>query len=193
MGVSDPLAGTKEFQAMASRFGLSSEQAATAADALLPAIMGGFKKQAQSGAGIGGLSGLMSMLGGGGLFGGAQDDSALDAERGNQVLAQIFGSKDVSRTVAQDAAARTGLDASLLKQMMPVLVSLVTAYMARQGAGAQKSPGAGLGGMLGGLLGGGATQTQASGPLAGLMSLLDANGDGNALDDIMRIAGKTLR
>ena len=34
--------------------------------------------------------------------------------RGNDVLGQIFGSKDVSRTVAADAASKSGLDAGVL-------------------------------------------------------------------------------
>lgn len=195
MGASDPIAQTPEFQAMASRFGLSNEQAASAADALLPAIMGGFKNQMQGAEGAGGgLGAMLGMLGGSGLFGGAQEEQALDAGRGNQVLGQIFGSKDVSRAVAQDASTRTGLDSSLLKQMLPVLVSIVTAYMARQsGSGAAQAPSGGLGGMLGGLLGGGATQQQGSSPLSGIAAMLDSNGDGNALDDIMRMAGKAMR
>lgn len=197
MGVSEQLSQTQEFQQMASQLGLDNDQAVSAADALLPAIMGGFQKQVQSDGGmanLGNLGGLMGMLGGGGLFGGAQEQPALDADRGNQVLGQIFGSKDVSRTVAQNAAQQTGLDASLLKKMLPVLVSLVTAYMARQGGTAeQPASGGGLGGMLGGLLGGGAAQSQSTNPLSGIISMLDANGDGNPLDDIMRMAGKSPR
>ncbi|MDX3895070.1 DUF937 domain-containing protein [Pusillimonas sp.] len=194
MGVSDSIAQTPEFQAFASRFGLTHDQAAGAADALLPAIMGGFTKQVQAG---GGLGAMLGMLGGSGLFGGAQGAQALDAGQGNEVLGQIFGSKDVSRAVAQDASARTGLDVSLLKQMLPVLVSLVTAYMARQGdLGQAQAPSGGLAGMLGGLLGGGAAtppSQQGASPLSGIAAMLDANGDGNALDDIMRMAGKALR
>jgi hypothetical protein len=48
----------------------------------------------------------------------------------------------------------------------------------------------GLGSMLGGSLGG---QTGSTMPgEAGLGSMLDLNGDGNPLDDIMRMAGKAL-
>jgi hypothetical protein len=50
--------------------------------------------------------------------------------------------------------------------------------------------GGGLGGMLGGLLGGGAAGAQRTGAGGGLASMLDMNGDGNALDDILRLAGK---
>jgi hypothetical protein len=119
-----------------------------------------------------------------------------NVNRGNDVLGQIFGSKDVSRTVAQNAAAQSGLDASVLKKMLPMLAMLVAGYMAKQpsaGGASHSSPaGGGLGGLLGGLLGGQAAGTPgASSP--GLASMLDLNGDGNPLDDILKMAGKAFR
>jgi hypothetical protein len=76
-----------------------------------------------------------------------------------------------------------------------MVAMLVAGYMAKQrGAGAAPvAPGTragGLGGMLGGMLGGGAQQPGAGG---GLASMLDMNGDGNPLDDILRIAGQAPR
>ncbi len=99
--------------------------------------------------------------------------------RGNEVLGQIFGSRDVSRTVAQHAAGSTGIDPALLKRMLPMLAMLVAGLATRHGSaaatpsrgGAALGPGAGHG---------------------GLGSLLDLNGDGNPLDDILAIAGKML-
>jgi hypothetical protein len=119
-------------------------------------------------------------------------------DRGNDVLGQIFGSKEVSRTVAHNAAAQSGLEPSLLKRMLPIITMLVAGYMAKQRSvsnRAQQSPGGGLGDLLGGLLGGqasGAGRTMA-GAGGGLSSMLDLNGDGNPLDDILRMAGKVLR
>jgi hypothetical protein len=49
----------------------------------------------------------------------------------------------------------------------------------------------GLGGLLGGLLGGHGAKP--AGGASGLASMLDLNGDGNPLDDIMRMAGKVMR
>jgi hypothetical protein len=71
---------------------------------------------------------------------------------------------------------------------------LVAGYMAKQGGTAQQaSPGGSLGGLLGGLLGGGAaTSAPAQGP-GGLASMLDMNGDGNPLDDVLQMAGKLMR
>ena len=110
----------------------------------------------------------------------------------NDVLGQIFGSKDVSRAVAQNAASNTGLDPSLLKRMLPLLAMVVTGYLAKQhGSAAQAAPtGGGLGRILGSLLGGGSSAQSSA---AGLGSLLDANNDGNPLDDILRTAGPSQR
>lgn len=207
MQITDILAQMGGLQSIAKELGVSEDQAASGAAALAPAILGGFKKQAQSQpAGLEGLGGLLGKLGGGGLLDDVLAPQPTNVNRGNEVLGQIFGSKDVSRTVAQNAAANTGLSPDLLKKMLPMVAMLVTGYMAKQkGAGpapsAQRAPtgaqaaptGGGLGGMLGGLLGGGGAGAQGSGAPGGLASMLDMNGDGNALDDIMRMAGKVMR
>ena len=128
-----------------------------------------------------------------------------DVSRGNDVLGQIFGSKDVSRAVAQNAASQSGLDPSLLKKMLPMLAMLVTGYMAKQAGGGAASAqqdasagglgglGGGLGGLLGGLLSGGGGASQGAPASGGLASMLDLNGDGNPLDDIMGMIGKVTR
>ncbi|MFZ3174483.1 MAG: DUF937 domain-containing protein [Thiobacillus sp.] len=197
MQITDILAQMGGLQSMARELGVSETQAASGAEALIPAILGGFKKQAQAQpTGLEGLGGLLGQLGGGGLLDNVLAPQSTDVSQGNNVLGQIFGSKDVSRAVAQNAASRSGLDPSLLRKMLPILAMLVAGYMAkRQGAGAaeQSSPmSGGLGGMLGGLLGGHGAKPAGSGG-SGLASMLDMNGDGNALDDIMRMAGKAMR
>jgi hypothetical protein len=195
---------------------------ASGADALLPAILGGFKKQAQAQpAGLEGLGGLLGQLGGGSLLDEVLAPQPTDASHGNEVLGQIFGSRDVSRTVANNAAAQSGLDPSLLKKMLPLLAMLVTGVMARQGGAAPVADapggmsgglggglgdvlagalgggaggGGGLGGLLGGLLGGQGSPGRAQGGGAGgLASMLDLDGNGNPLDDILRMAGKAMR
>src|SRR5688572_16740724 len=186
-------------QSMARDLGVSETQAATGAEALLPAILGGFKKQAQTQpSGLEGLGGLLGQLGGGGLLDDVLGPQPTDVNRGDDVLGQIFGSRDVSRTVAQDAAGRTGLDPSLLKKMLPILAMMVAGYMAKQQGGASPSGAGdgGLGGLLGGLLGGGAGRTggvPGQAGAGGLASMLDLNKDGNALDDIIRMGGKLMR
>ena len=189
MGIADILKQTGALDSISNQLGISPSVARAGADALLPAILGGFKKQGEPG-----LGGLFDALGGN-----TQDDT----QSGNVVLGQIFGSKDVSRTVADQASQTSGIDPALLKKMLPILAMVVTAYLSSRGGGANaQSNDAGggifgqiLGGLasggLGGALGGGQAQPSGGlGSLGGLASLIDLDGDGNPLDDILGMAAK---
>jgi hypothetical protein len=203
--------------AIAQQLGVNEQVAQMGAESLLPSILGGFKKTAQAQpTGLDGLGGILGQLGGGGLFDSVVSADPTPIDQGNNVLGQIFGSKEVSRTVAGHAAEQTGIDSGMLKKMLPILAMLVAGYMAKQGGG--ESEGGGLGGMLGGLLGGGgqaagggglggmlgnvlggalgggqAAAPAGGGGLGGLASMLDFDGDGNPLDDIIGMAGKMAR
>ncbi|MDR1728140.1 MAG: DUF937 domain-containing protein [Acidobacteriota bacterium] len=195
MQITDILAQMGGLKSMAQELGVSENQAASGAAALLPAIMGGFKRQAQSHpSGVDGLGGLLGQLGGGGLLDAVLAPQQTDVSQGDNILGQIFGSKDVSRAVAQKAAAQSGLDSSLLKKMLPMVAMMVAGHMSKQHAGSAEpaSAGGGLGGLLGGVLGGQRASTGAKQQGGGLASLLDMDGDGNPLDDILRLAGKAL-
>lgn len=199
MQLSDILSQMGGLQSVAKELGVSEAQASAGAAALLPAILGGFKKQTQAQpTGLDGLGGLLSALGGGALLDNVMAPEPTNVSQGNEVLGRIFGSKDVSRTVATNAAQSTGLDAGLLKKMLPILAMMAAGYMAKQrsaNASPQSAPasGGGLGGLLGGLLGGNSTSAPGGRASGGLASMLDMNGDGNALDDIMRMAGKVMK
>lgn len=195
-------------ESIAGELGISSQQANSGLSALLPAVLGGFKKNAQGGAG--GLGGLMSAvegMGGGGLMDNVLGQQPTDVSQGNNILGQIFGSKDVSRAVADHAAQQSGVDGGVLKQMLPMVAMLAAGLMAKGGQsgaggglgevignmlGGGKSGGGGLGGMLSGVLGGGQSgqAAAAGGGLGGLGAMLDMDGDGNSLDDILGMAGK---
>jgi len=189
MQITDMFAETGGLQSMARELGIDEKQAESGASALIPAILGGFKKEAQSQpAGLAGLGGLLAQLGGSGLLDNVLSPQPTDVSQGNNVLGHIFGSKDVSRAVAQDAASHSGLEPSMLKKMLPIVAMLVAGYMAKRGTTAQDpAGGGGLGGLLSSLLGG---KPSGEGG-AGASSMLDLQGDGNPLDDILRIAGRS--
>jgi hypothetical protein len=188
--LSDILNQTGGLQSIARELNIGEDDAARAAEALGPAVLGGFRKQVESHPqGMEGLGGMLSQFGGGGLLDSVLSSTPTDTAPGNNVLGQIFGSKDVSRAVAQNAASQTGQDPSVLKKMLPMLAMLVAGYMAnKRGAGGAKftaDGGAGLGGAIGGMLGG------QSGNLAGeLGGLLGMGGQRNPLDDIMGRLGR---
>jgi hypothetical protein len=196
MQIGDILSQLGGTQSMARELGVSESTAAEGMAALVPAILGGFKKQAHTRpGGLDGLGGLLGQLGGGSLLDEVVSPQPTNVSRGNDVLGQIFGSKDVSRAVAQNAASRSGLDPALLKRMLPIVAMLVAGYMAKRNNEASSSSAAGgsLGGLLGGLLGNRGGSAATSGGLPGLASMLDFDGDGNPLDDILGMAGRGSR
>ncbi|HRQ59213.1 MAG TPA: DUF937 domain-containing protein [Azoarcus taiwanensis] len=193
MQVEDLLKQMGGLGSVARELGVDERQARSGAEALLPAILGGFKRQAQAQpAGAGGLLDVLGRLGGGGLMDEVIGAQPTNLEHGNQVLGQIFGSKDVSRAVAQNAAGQTGLDPNVLKKMLPMLGMLVAGYMSKQGAAPQPAaaPASGLGDMLGGR---GAGRPAARGGAGGLADMLDLDGDGNPLNDVLGMLGKLKR
>ena len=165
---------------MARELGVPRQTAATGAAALLPAILGGFKRQAQaSPEGLDGLGGMLGQLGGGGLFDAVASPDPTPVSQGNDVLGQIFGSKDVSRQVAGHAAQSTGLDQGLLQRMLPMIAMAAAGYMAKKAFDGQG--GAGGMGNMGGL--GGAMAGGAGGGLGGMLGqvLGGAMGGGSGL------------
>lgn len=191
MNIMDVLQQSGGIGTMAKELGINESVAQAGAAALLPAVLGGFKKTTQAQpSGLEGLGGLLGQLGGGGLLDNVLAPQQTPVQQGNDVLGQIFGSKEVSRTVAAGAEQQTGISGDLLKKMLPVVAMMVAGYMAKQGG--DSSGGGGLGGLIGGLLGGG-SQSSGGSALGGLASLLDLDGDGNPLDDIIGMAGKLAR
>jgi hypothetical protein len=190
--LTDILDQTGGLKSIARELNIGEDEAARAAAALGPAVLGGFRKQAEADPkGLEGLGGLLNQLGGGGMLDAVLSSSPTDTAPGNNVLGQIFGSKDVSRAVAQNAAAQSGQDPSLLKKMLPMLAMLVAGYMAKKrgamGQGASALPAGGFTGMLGGMLG---NKRQDDDDEEGFGGLLNMGGQRNPLDDIIGRLGR---
>jgi len=120
----------------------------------------------------------------------------------------LFGSKDVSRAVAGRAAEQTGIGADVLKKMLPMVATMAMGSLSKQtqqpsmasqlaglalGGGRQQS--GGLGSLLGALTGGNARrqrgyQQQQQQGMGFLGKMLDADGDGNMMDDVLGMAMK---
>jgi len=190
MQITDILNQTGGLQSIARELGISESEAASGAAALAPAILGGFQNQAQNQpGGAEGLGGLLGQLGGGDLMDNVVQPQPTDVAPGNQLLGHIFGSKDVSRTVAQNAATQSGLQPTILKKMLPMLTMLLAGYMARQAGQRAGAGGGGLGSVLGGMLGGGGLGGALGGILGGLGGGAGTGGTGtstgNPLNDIL--------
>jgi hypothetical protein len=191
----EALGGMGGIAQMAKELGIDEQTVAAGAAALAPAVLGGFKKQAQAQpGGLEGLAGMLGGMGGGGLLDAVLSPQATPVNQGNDVLGQIFGSPEVSRAVAGQASATSGIPTDLLKKLLPMVAMAAAGMMAKSASAAPAEGGGGLGGLLGqvaGMLGGG--QPAAAGGMAGLASMLDMDGDGNPLDDILGMAQKMTR
>ena len=130
-------------QNMARQYGLSLQQTQAALAALLPAFSMGLQRQTQNPYAFGSLAQMMTASpyarffeASGGIPPGAQ-------MAGNDVLSQLFGSNEVSRAIAAQAAATSGVSQAILNQMLPVIASIL------MGGLFKSTSSEGLGGILG--------------------------------------------
>ena len=157
MSLAQILQQSGAIQSMANELGIDERTARTGAGALLPAIVAGMGRSSAGSAGLGGLAGAILGGGGGGLLDAVLGKQPTPTRQGNDILGTIFGNKDVSRSVAGEVAAMTGIDENILKRMLPMLAMAVAGYMAKKASGADPSGPAGggaLGGVLGSIIGG---------------------------------------
>lgn len=169
MDLQDLLSNPQVIQQLARAAGIGEGDAQNGLTALLPAVAAGLQRNTQ---GASGLESLAKALSTGGHQRYVDEPESINDARtqvdGNAILGHIFGSKEVSRNVAGHAAKSTGLDSTLLKQLLPVVASLAMGALSKQsGSGAalaprqeaQGSSGADLlGSLIGGLAGGGRGQ-----------------------------------
>lgn len=191
MNINQMLQQTGAVNAISRELGVDPATAQAGATALLPSILSGFQNPVAAsdaapgssafpgiGGGLGGLLSTIGGLGGAGLLENVTSSEPTQVDKGNQILGQLFGSKDGSRAVAASAAAESGVQPSLLKKMLPILAMVAAGYVMKH---------AGQSGDLGGVFGGGA-QSDAAGKTAEP----HASGSADILGQIMGAAGKFL-
>ncbi len=172
-----------DISAIGRQFGLDESQTRAAFEALAPVVASGMRRQANT---PDGLQEIFRSVLGQGQSGALDDENAVNFERakpaGDEILGQLFGNKDVSRGVAQQLSATSGIGASLLKKLLPIVASVVMGQVAKKmGAGAGGSGGGGLGDILGDILGGslGGGQSRQQAPTQ------SGGGLGDILKDLM--------
>ena len=135
----DMLANSQNGQGMemlSRQFGLSQQQTQAAVEALLPAFSQGLKRNASDPYGIGAFMSALSTGQHAKYFEDAQNAfSPQGVQEGNGILNNLFGSKDLSRAVAQQAAQVTGIGQNVLQQMLPVIASMIMGGLFKQSTG----------------------------------------------------------
>lgn len=119
---------------LSRQFGLSEQQTHAAMGAMMPAFNEAMRRNAQS---VDQMQRFWSEMSQRNL---QQFYDSADAMRrddiwmqGNDVLGGLFGSKDVSRAVAQQASLMSGLGPTVIKQMLPVIAAMMMGGLQRGG------------------------------------------------------------
>lgn len=129
-------------EALARQFNLSQEQAQAAVEALLPAFSQGLKRNTADPYGLGSFISALSSGQHAKYFEDASRAfSSQGIEEGNGILGHLFGSKDLSRAVAAQAAQVTGLSQQLLQQMLPVIASMLMGGLFKQSTSQMQAAG----------------------------------------------------
>ena len=165
------------------QLGLDAEQTRAAMETLAPALAAGVRRNMATPDGLAGLLGALA----GGNHASYLEQRDLSFERvkpeGDAILGHVFGSRDVSRAVAMQAASSTGISSSILKKMLPIIAPMVLGAIAKMflGGGAAQQPapaprpraqprsGGGLGDIIGDILGGGSRRGSSGGGLGDII------------------------
>jgi hypothetical protein len=170
--------GGAAVQQLGQQFGLNETQVSSALSALVPALAAGFQNNAATPQG---LDSLLGALSGGQHQRYVDDVGTLEhtdtVADGNGILGHIFGSKDVSRHVASQAASQTGLGDGVLQAMLPVVAAMMMGAMSKR---------------MGQPAAVGADTTMGGGLLGMLTPALDANRDGSMVDDVAGLVSRLL-
>ncbi len=138
---------------LARQFNLSQQQAQLAVEALLPAFSQGLKRNTADPYGLGAFMTAMASGQHAKYFDDASKAFAPQGvDEGNGILGHLFGSKELSRAVASQAAQATGIGQQVLQQMLPVIAIMVMGGLFKQSTGQMQA--------AGGFPGGGANPLQ---------------------------------
>lgn len=159
---------------MAKNLGISGEDARKAIGVMIPSLSKGIQNNVAKENGLNDLIGALSR---GNHQHYVDDPDTMGRDEtiadGNNILGHIFGNKDVSRNIAGHASKNTGVSTDILKKMLPMLATMAMGALSKQSSGDRS--------MLSQSMGKG----QSSPGLGGLASFLDADKDGDIVDDLL--------
>lgn len=168
-------------QEIAQRFGIPANTALNAIESIMPALSRGIDRNISQ---PGGLDAFVNAVNTGDhqryvdnpeLL--VQPETIAD---GNAILGHILGSKDVSRNVAAFAGKQSGLDSTIVKQMLPMLAAAAMGILAKRMTGRGESGAAGAG--------------QGAPDLIGMLTgFLDTNRDGSMMDELLSLAQRFMQ
>jgi hypothetical protein len=171
-------------QQMATQLGSNPQATQSALSQVVGALGKGVAKNASSG----GLEGLVKALGSGThsqyLDNPATLGQAATIADGNGILGHILGGKDASVALAGQVAGNSGLSQDLVQKLLPMAAAAMMGALSKSTQGGQA---------LASQLGGGLGAAGKSPALGGLLGMLDADGDGSPVNDVVGLAKRFLK
>jgi hypothetical protein len=170
-------ANATDLEQLGSQFNLDKSSLDSVLNQVVPALGRGIQNNTRA---SGGLESLMGALQNGEHERYLNDLSEVTSlsgiADGNNILGHVFGSKDVSRNVAAHASQNSGVSPDIIKQMLPMIATMVMGAISKQTADGAQAAHAG------------------SGDLGSMLSsVLDSDGDGSPVDDILDMAKRIMR
>ncbi len=167
--------------------GLNNDQVGSVVSGALPALMGAFSRNAGSSSGADALFGALAGKHDGGILGNIVGSLAGGKTADAGILKHAFGGKQGS--VEKALSASSGVDMASVGKIMAMVAPLVMGALGK----AQRDQGLDAGGMANMVRNEGrAAQKQAPQAMDMLGKLLDADGDGDVMDDIGKLGSSIL-
>lgn len=179
-------------QQISRQLGIDPQQAGGAVSAALPLLMGALGNNAARPQGAQALLGALGSnhagLDIGSVLGSVLGGGNSPATNGAGILGHIFGNNQARAETG--LAQATGLSGDRSAQLLKILAPIVMAYLAKRVLGGGQADAGGLGQLLG-------QERQAvrseGGPAAGLLGMLDQDGDGQfGVSDLIRLGSGLL-
>lgn len=104
------------------------------------------------------------------------DGGALDVDKGNEMLGQLTGSKEESRSLANSVGDSLGIDAASITKLLPMIAPFALGMLNKQVGSSSLSSGSDTGSIT-----------------SMLTSFIDKDNDGSVVDDLLGMAGKFFR
>lgn len=179
--------GQQMVDGVVNRLGIENDQAKLAISAAVPLLITALNKNANSGDANNIANALDKDHDGSILYNLSGFLTGGNLSEGMGILSHVLGNRQGQ---VENAIGKTsGLNASQISQILAIVAPIVMGYLGKE----KKEQGldaSGLSSLLGGLVGGAAKTNQRE--MSTIEKLLDQNGDGNAMDDVMNIGSKLL-
>jgi len=163
-------------KSIAKQVGINIGDAGSIIGKLAPILMGGAKSNLESEKDSGGLIKHIESSNYADIFN-KPEEHINDGDfknMGNDILAELTGSKENSREVAKHVEEETGISSSIIKSVLPMLAPMIIGALTNKSTPSMSNH----------------SSNNSSSMTDMLTNLIDQDNDGSAIDDIMGMAAK---